>query len=206
MAKSDRVDPDLESAPRADPDALLKRLEEAEARTRRAKLRIFFGFAPGVGKTFAMLEAARRMKTEEVDVVVGLVETHGRAETQALLDGLEILPRRQVVHREVALSEFDLEGALRRKPAVILLDELAHTNAPGSRHARRWQDVLELLDAGIDVHTTLNVQHVESLNDVVEQITTVKVRETVPDALLERADEVELIDLPEDELLARLRE
>jgi two-component system sensor histidine kinase KdpD len=191
---------------RADPDALLKRLEDAEARTRRAKLKIFFGFAPGVGKTFAMLESARRVKAEGVDVVVGCVETHGRAETQALVNGLEILPRRPIEHRGVALAEFDLEGALARKPALLLIDELAHTNAPGCRHTKRWQDVLELLDAGIDVHTTLNVQHVESLNDVVAQITTVRVRETVPDALLERADEVELIDLPEDELLARLRE
>ena len=206
MAKSDRIDPDLESALRADPDALLKRLEEAEQRTHRARLKIFFGFAPGVGKTFAMLEAARRTKVDGVDVVVGLVETHGRAETQALLDGLEVLPRRPIVHRDVVLSDFDLEGALARKPALLLLDELAHTNAPGSRHAKRWQDVLELLDAGIDVHTTLNVQHVESLNDVVAQITTVRVRETVPDALLERADDIELIDLPEEELLARLRE
>jgi two-component system sensor histidine kinase KdpD len=206
MATTDRSDPDLESAPRADPDALLKRLEEAEERIRRAKLKIFFGFAPGVGKTFAMLEAARRAKQAGADVVVGLIETHGRAETQSLLDGLEVLPRRKVAHRGVVLSEFDLEGALARKPALLLLDELAHTNAAGSRHAKRWQDVLELLDAGIDVHTTLNVQHVESLNDVVAQITTVRVRETVPDALLERADEIELIDLPEDELLARLRE
>jgi two-component system sensor histidine kinase KdpD len=206
MAKADRTDPDPEADARADPDALLKRLEEAEARTRRAKLKIFFGFAPGVGKTFAMLEAARRLRAENVDVVVGCVETHGRAETQALVDGLEILPRRPIEHRGVVLPEFDLEGALARKPALLLLDELAHTNAPGCRHAKRWQDVLELLDAGIDVNTTLNVQHVESLNDVVAQITTVRVRETVPDALLERADEIELIDLPEDELLARLRE
>jgi two-component system sensor histidine kinase KdpD len=193
-------------ADRTDPDALLKRLAAAEVKARRAKLKIFFGFAPGVGKTFAMLETARRLKTESVDVVVGCVETHGRAETQSLLDGLEILPRRPIVHRGVVLPEFDLEGALARKPSLLLVDEIAHANAPGSRHAKRWQDVLELLDAGIDVHTTLNVQHVESLNDVVAQITTVRVRETVPDALLERADEVELIDLPEDELLDRLRE
>jgi two-component system sensor histidine kinase KdpD len=191
---------------RADPDALLKRLEEAEAKTRRAKLKIFFGFAPGVGKTYAMLEAARRLKDEAVDVVVGCVETHGRAETEALVSGLEVLPRRRIEHRGVALAEFDLEAALARRPALLLLDELAHTNAPGCRHAKRWQDVLDLLDAGIDVHTTLNVQHVESLNDVIAQITTVRVRETVPDALLERADEVELIDLSEEELLARLRE
>jgi two-component system sensor histidine kinase KdpD len=193
-------------AARADPDALLERLEAAEKKARRAKLKIFFGFAPGVGKTYAMLESAGRLKASGVDVVVGYVETHGRAETEALLEGLEILGRRSIVHRDVALLELDLEGALARKPALLLLDELAHTNAPGSRHAKRWQDVLELLDAGIDVHTTLNVQHVESLNDVVAQITTVRVRETVPDALLERADDIELIDLPEEELLARLRD
>ena len=131
MAKTDRIDPDLESAPRADPDALLKRLEEAEARTQRAKLKIFFGFAPGVGKTYAMLEAARRLSAEGVDVVVGCVETHGRAETQSLVAGLEILPRRAVEHRGVVLPEFDLDAALARKPALLLLDELAHTNAPG---------------------------------------------------------------------------
>jgi two-component system sensor histidine kinase KdpD len=196
----------MSQADRVDPDALLKRLAAAEEKARRSKLKIFFGFAPGVGKTYAMLEAARRRKADGTDLVVGCVETHGRAETEALLEGLETLPRRSIEHRGVTLSEFDLEGALARKPALILVDELAHTNAPGSRHAKRWQDVLELLDAGIDVYTTLNVQHVETLNDVVAQITTVRVRETVPDALLERADEVELIDLPEDELLTRLRE
>lgn len=189
---------------RPDPDTLLKRVT-AEAST-RARLKIFFGFAPGVGKTFAMLESARRLAAQGVSVVVGLVETHGRGETAALLDGLEQLPRKRLEYRGTTIEEFDLERALARKPQVLLLDELAHTNVPGSRHERRWQDVLELLDAGIEVHTTLNVQHLESLNDVVEQITRVQVRETVPDALLERADGIELVDLPPEELLKRLRE
>ena len=196
----------LGQASRADPDALLERVEAAEDKLKRAKLKIFFGFAPGVGKTYAMLEAARRAREAGADVVVGIVETHGRSETHALLSGLEVLPRRPVSHRGIVLHEFDLEAALARKPALLLVDELAHTNAPGGRHAKRWQDVLDLLDAGVDIHTTLNVQHVESLNDVVAQITTVRVGETVPDALLERADDIELIDLPEDELLIRLRE
>lgn len=187
---------------RPDPDALLQRVT-AEAR-RRTPLKVFFGFAPGVGKTFAMLESARRLKAEGVDVVVGLVETHGRAETAALVEGLEVLPRRAVDYRGKSVTEFDLERALQRKPQVLLLDELAHTNVEGSRHARRWQDVHELLDAGIEVHTTLNVQHVESLNDVVAQITHVQVRETVPDSMLERADAIELVDLPPDELLERM--
>ncbi len=185
---------------RPDPDVLLERVKESE----RARLKLFFGFAPGVGKTYAMLESARRLKARGVDVVVGLVETHGRSETAALLEGLEVLPRRTIEYRGRKVTEFDLERALTRKPAVLLLDELAHTNVEGSRHARRWNDVLELLDAGIDVHTTLNVQHVESLNDVVAQITGVQVRETVPDTLLARADAIELIDLPADELLKRL--
>lgn len=187
---------------RPDPDALLQRVTADERR--RTPLKVFFGFAPGVGKTFAMLESARRLKAQGVDVVVGIVETHGRSDTAALLDGLEVLPRRSLDHRGKAVTEFDLERALARRPKVLLLDELAHANVEGSRHARRWQDVLELLDAGIEVHTTLNVQHVESLNDVVAQITRVQVRETVPDALLERADAIELVDLPPDELLKRL--
>ncbi|HEX4824783.1 MAG TPA: sensor histidine kinase KdpD [Candidatus Polarisedimenticolaceae bacterium] len=195
-----------EFATRADPDALLRRVQADEARSGRAKLKIYFGFAPGVGKTFAMLETARSLAAAGADVLVGCVETHGRSETQALLDGLAVLPRRAVEYRGVTLQEFDLEAALERKPAILLLDELAHTNAPGVIHAKRWQDALDLLDAGIEVHTTLNVQHVESLNDVVTRITTVRVRETVPDALLERADQIELIDLPADALLARLRE
>ncbi len=189
---------------RPDPDALLRRVTADERK--RTRLKLFFGFAPGVGKTFAMLESARRLAAQGVDVVVGLVETHGRQETASLLEGLEVLPRKKLEYRGRQLEEFDLERALTRKPRVLLLDELAHTNVEGSRHARRWQDVLELLDAGIEVHTTLNVQHVESLNDVVAQITHVQVRETVPDALLDRADGIELVDLPPEELLKRLAE
>jgi len=186
---------------RPDPDALL-----ASTPAPHARLKIYFGAAPGVGKTYAMLEAAQRLLADGVDVVVGIVETHGRPETRALLDGLPVVPRRVVAHRGLRLEELDLEAALVRRPAVILVDELAHTNSPGSRHVKRWQDVIELLDAGIEVHATLNVQHVESLGDVVQQITGVKVRETVPDRVLERADELELVDLAPEALLERLAE
>src|SRR5215468_9751307 len=191
---------------RPDPEALLARAKLEEARRRQGRLKLFFGAAAGVGKTFAMLEAARELRTAGIDVVVGYVETHGRAETAALLEGLDVLPPRQVAYRGATLQEFDLDAALDRHPAVILVDELAHTNAPGSRHAKRWRDVLELLDTGITVYTALNVQHVESLNDLVAKITGVIVRETVPDSLLERADEIELVDLPPDDLLHRLAE
>jgi two-component system sensor histidine kinase KdpD len=188
---------------RPDPDALLRRLAADEAKA-RGRLKVFFGASPGVGKTYAMLEAARAKRKEGVDAVIGWVETHGRAETAALTEGLERIPPREVEYRGVRLPEFDLDATLARKPALLLLDELAHTNAPGSRHAKRWQDVEELRDAGIDVYTTLNVQHVESLNDLVNQVTGVVVRETVPDGVLDRADEVEFIDLPPEELLKRL--
>jgi two-component system sensor histidine kinase KdpD len=191
---------------RPDPDQLLQRAREEEEQKREGQLKIFFGSAPGVGKTYAMLEAARQKKRESVDIVVGLVETHGRKETEALLDGLEILHRRSVEYRGTILKEFDLDAALRRKPLIILVDELAHTNAPGSRHKKRWQDIYELLGAGISVYTTVNVQHLESLNDVVAQITQISVRETIPDFLLERANEIELIDLPPDDLLQRMKE
>src|SRR2546425_400643 len=194
------------SEARPDPDALLARAKEEEARQRRGKLKVFFGAAAGVGKTYAMLEAAREQRHDGVDVVVGYVETHGRSETEALLKDLEILPAGVVEYRGAALREFDLDGALARRPTLILVDELAHSNAPGSRHAKRWQDVRELLDAGLNVYTTVNVQHVESLNDVVAKITGVVVRETVPDSVLEQADEVELIDLPPDDLLQRFKE
>jgi len=191
---------------RPDPDALLKRVQAEEARQLQGKLKIFFGANPGVGKTYAMLEAAHEQRRDGVDVIVGVVETHGRAETEALLSGLEVVPRRAVDYRGTVLQEFDLDAALARRPTIILMDELAHTNAPGMRHAKRWQDVQELLKAGITVYTTVNVQHLESLNDVVAQITGVRVRETVPDSVLERADDVELIDLPPDDLLQRLRD
>jgi two-component system, OmpR family, sensor histidine kinase KdpD len=191
---------------RPDPDQLLERVRADEARQARGKLKIFFGAAAGVGKTYAMLEAARAQKAAGVDVAIGWIETHGRAETEALLPGLEQLPPRGVEYRDTTLREFDLDAALARRPALILVDELAHTNAPGSRHAKRWQDVTELLDAGIDVYTTLNVQHLESLNDVVARVTEVPTRETVPDSILEEAAEVELVDLPPDDLIQRLKE
>jgi len=192
---------------RPDPDALVRRAHEEEGREKRARLRVFFGFAPGVGKTYRMLQVARERALEQkLDVVAGIVETHGRAETEALIEGLAVLPRRKVDYRGRSLEELDLDAALARRPKILLLDELAHTNVPGSRHAKRWQDAIELLDAGIDVYTTVNVQHVESLNDVVAQITGVQVRETIPDSILDRADEIELVDIAPEELLARLRE
>ncbi len=172
----------------------------------RRRLKIFLGAAPGVGKTWAMLSAARELKKQGVDVVVGLVETHGRAETAALLEGLEVLPRRHVEYRGRDFEEFDLDAALARKPAVLLVDELAHTNLPGGRHERRWQDIAELLDAGIEVYTALNVQHLESLNDQVRRITGIAVRERVPDAFLDRARDIVLIDLPPRELIQRLKQ
>ncbi len=191
---------------RPNPEELLDRMRREAERSREGQLKIFFGAAPGVGKTYAMLEAARQKQAEGVDIVVGLVETHGRRETEALLEGLDVMPRGNAEYRGVTLKEFDLDNALRRKPAIILVDELAHTNAPGLRHKKRWQDIYELLGAGISVYTTMNVQHLESLNDVVSQITGINVRETVPDFLLDRADEIELIDLPPDDLIQRLRE
>ena len=181
---------------RPDPDALLKRLAEDEARAARGRLKIFFGASPGVGKTYAMLAEARRLREQGVDIVVGVVETHGRQETARLTADLEVLPRKRVEYRGHALEEFDLDGALKRKPAILLVDELAHTNAPGSRHPKRCQDVDELLASGIDVYSTVNVQHIESLNDVVGGITGVKVRETLPDRIFDQADEVVLVDLP----------
>lgn len=191
---------------RPDPDALLAQLAADAAAARRGRLKIFFGAAPGVGKTYAMLSAARDARANGVDVVVGLAETHGRVETEALLAGLEVLPRRHVEYRGHSLAEFDLDAALTRRPALLLVDELAHSNAPGSRHPKRWQDVEELLGAGIDVWTTLNVQHLESLNDVVGGITGVRVWETVADRVFDAADEVALVDLPPDDLLTRLKE
>jgi two-component system, OmpR family, sensor histidine kinase KdpD len=191
---------------RPDPDRLLARLERDAAREARGRLKVFLGAIAGVGKTYAMLEQARVRRRQGLDVVGGWVETHGRSETDALLEGLEILPPREQAYRGTVLREFDLDGALARKPHLLLLDELAHTNAPGSRHAKRWQDAEELLAAGIDVYTTLNIQHLESLNDVVTQTTGVVVRETVPDRLLDLADEVELVDLTPGDLLQRLEE
>lgn len=191
---------------RPDPDALLAQMREQERRAARGRLRIYFGASAGVGKTYAMLEEAHKLQLEGKAPLVGIIETHGRVETARLLEGLEVLPRRQVEHRGRRLEEFDLDAALARAPGVILVDELAHSNAPGSRHPKRWQDVEELLDAGIDVLTTVNVQHLESLNDVVGGIAGIRVSETVPDGVFDAADEVVMVDLPADALLARLKE
>ncbi|BAF87566.1 osmosensitive K+ channel signal transduction histidine kinase [Azorhizobium caulinodans ORS 571] len=191
-----------EDKPRASPDALLAMVE----REGKGKLRVFLGAAPGVGKTYAMLQAARAAKADGLDVVVGIVETHGRRETEAMLEGLPVLPRRPIHYRGRLVPEFDIEGALARRPKLLLVDEYAHSNVPGSRHPKRWQDVEDLLDAGIDVWTTLNIQHLESLNEVVQRITGVRVRETVPDTAIQEADEVVMVDLPPDELLKRLAE
>ncbi|MGY2171325.1 DUF4118 domain-containing protein [Pseudomonas gingeri] len=191
---------------RPDPDALLEKLQQDEQAARRGRLRIYFGSNAGVGKTCAMLQAARREQAQGREVVAGIVETHGRSDTAALLEGLEQLPRHTLQHRGGTLPEFDLDAALARCPAVLLVDELAHSNVPGSRHPKRWQDVEELLRAGIDVWSTLNVQHLESLNDLVSGIIGTRVRETVPDHLFDGADEVLLVDLPPDELLQRLKD
>ncbi|MDX2234839.1 MAG: sensor histidine kinase KdpD [Hyphomonadaceae bacterium] len=191
-----------EDTQRPSPESLLERAQ-ADA---RGKLKIYLGAAPGVGKTYEMLSDARKKIDEGVDIVAGVVETHGRAETLAMCAGLTVLPKRAMTHQGKTLHEMDLDALLQRRPAVALVDELAHANVDGSRHPKRWMDVEELLAAGIDVWTTLNIQHVESLNDIVARITRVRVRETVPDALIERADEIELIDLTPDELIARLRE
>ncbi len=194
----------LESRP--NPDELLARVNAENQQNQRGRLKVFLGYAAGVGKTYAMLEAAHQRKEQGVDVVVGYVETHKRAETEALLEGLEIVPRRQVSYRGIDLPEMDIDAVLARRPQLALVDELAHTNAPGSRHAKRYQDVEELLEAGIDVYTTLNIQHIESLNDVVAQITGMVVRETIPDRVIDEINDLELVDLPPEELLTRLKE
>lgn len=195
-------DPRLSSDLRPSPDALL----HAARRESRGRLKIFLGAAPGVGKTYEMLGEAAAKRREGMDVVIGVVETHGRQETQALVQGLEIVPRRVLDYKGHRLEEMDLDAILKRRPALVLVDELAHTNAEGSRHPKRYMDVEELLAAGIDVFTTMNVQHVESLNDVVAQITRIRVRETVPDAILERADDIEIIDITPQDLIQRLNE
>jgi two-component system sensor histidine kinase KdpD len=191
---------------RPDPDQLLSRIKEEESRAARGKLKIFFGASAGVGKTYAMLSAAHQFATQDQDVVIGVVETHGRKETEALVAGLECLPQREVPYRGKVLKEFDVDAALARAPTLILIDELAHSNVPGSRHPKRWQDVDELLSAGIDVYSTMNVQHLETLNDIVGGITGIRVWETVPDHVFDAANEVVLVDLPPDELLQRLKE
>ena len=189
---------------RPSPDELLARIQSDEAKSRRGRLKIFLGYAAGVGKTYAMLEAAQRQKSS-TDLVVAYVETHGRAETEALLNGLEVIPRRQIEYRGLTIPEMDLDAVIARRPKLALVDELAHTNAPGSRHPKRYQDIEEILQAGIDVYTTLNIQHLESLRDSVAQITSVWVRETVPDSVIDEASEIELVDLPPDDLLQRLQ-
>jgi two-component system sensor histidine kinase KdpD len=191
---------------RPDPDALLAQLKREEAKSTRGKLKIFFGMSPGVGKTYAMQLAAREKQAEGCEVVVGIVETHGRKETEALLEGMPIMPRLQIEYRGTTLTEMDLDAILTWHPGLAVVDELAHTNAPGSRHPKRYQDVLELLDAGIDVYTTLNVQHVGSRSDTVRQITGAPVSETVPDSVLDLADEIVLVDLTPDQLRTRLAE
>src|ERR1700742_1468942 len=193
-----------DSEQRPSPEALLEtvRRENSEA----GRLKIFVGAAPGVGKTYEMLQSAHARQKAGVDVVVGLVETHGRAETEALLQGLEVIPRKRLVYKDQSIEELDLDALLARRPQLALVDELAHSNAPGSRHPKRYLDVEELLSRGIDVYTAVNIQHIESLNDVVAQITHVRGRDTVPDSVFDRADAIELIDLTPDDLIARLRE
>src|SRR4051812_9019337 len=193
-----------DSEQRPSPEALLDAARREESRA--GKLKIFVGAAPGVGKTYEMLQSAQARVKAGADVVVGVVETHGRVETEALLAGLEVLPRKRLTYKEQAIEEMDLDALIERRPQIALVDELAHTNAPGSRHPKRYLDVEELLSQGIDVYTAVNIQHIESLNDVVAQITHVRVRETVPDKVFDRADAIELIDLTPDDLIQRLKE
>jgi len=190
---------------RPDPDALLRRIEREDATRDRGRLRIYLGAAPGVGKTFAMLNEGKRRHERGTDVVVGIAETYGRPLTEQALGGLEVIPRKQIPYRGVVLEEMDTDAVIARHPQVALVDELAHTNAPGSKHEKRWQDVREILEAGITVISTLNVQHLESLNDVVEGITGVHVRETVPDAVVDEADEIEVVDISAQALRSRMR-
>src|SRR6202789_3750956 len=200
MVQQPRRDPEQ----RPSPEALLEaaRRENSEA----GRLKIFVGAAPGVGKTYEMLQSAHARQKAGIDVVVGVVETHGRTETEALLHGLEVIPRKRVVYKDQVIEEMDLDALIARRPRLALVDELAHTNAPGSRHPKRYLDVEELLSRGIDVYTAVNIQHIESLNDVVAQITHVRVRETVPDSVFDRADDVELVDLTPEDLLQRMKE
>lgn len=191
---------------RLDPEILVKRAQEEASREKRGKLKIYLGASPGVGKTYTMLQDALAKRAQGLDVVVGIVESHGRQEIMALLKGLETLPQQQINYHGTQLNEFDLDAALKRNPALILVDEMAHTNPESLRHPKRYQDIKEILYHGIDVYTTLNVQHVESLNDVVARITQIRIKETVPDSMLELADTIELVDLPPEDLLKRLQE
>ncbi len=194
------------SKKRHSPEDFLKLAKEEESHQLRGKLKIFLGASPGVGKTYTMIEEAHMQRAQGLDVIIGIIESHGRHEIETLLSNLEILPRQKIEYRGHQLTEFDLDAALKRNPGIILIDEMAHTNAPGLRHAKRWQDIKELLDRGINVYTTLNVQHIESLNDNVSQILHTHIKETVPDFMLELADSIELIDLPPEDLLKRLQE
>lgn len=191
---------------RPTPEQMLKKAAAEEHKEARGKLKIFLGAAPGVGKTYAMLEEALEKRSQGLDVVVGIAESHGRKEIKSFLEKFEVLPRQKVEYHGKELSEFDLDAAIKRNPALILVDELAHTNVPGLRHTKRWRDIVEILDRGIDVYTTLNVQHIESLNNVVSQIIGIQIKETIPDSLLELADTIEIIDLPPEDLLKRLHE
>jgi two-component system sensor histidine kinase KdpD len=191
---------------RPDPDELLKLITAEEERENRGKLTIYFGYAPGIGKTYSMLTDAQALRKEGKDVVIGWLQTHGRKETESLAEGMASVPTRSIHYSGIALTEMDLEAILARKPEIVLVDELAHTNAPGMKHQKRYQDVEEILDAGINVYTTFNVQHLESLSDVVAKISGVAVRESIPDPVFLSSDEVKLIDLPVDELLKRLKE
>src|SRR6202140_5329140 len=189
---------------RPSPEALLEAARREDSRAGR--LKIFVGAAPGVGKTYEMLQSAHAKLKAGADVVVGVVETHGRAETEALLHGLEVLPRKRIEYKDQRIEEMDLDGLIARHPQIALVDELAHTNAPGSRHPKRYLDVEELLSRGIDVYTAVNIQHIESLNDVGAQITHIRVRETLPDSIFDRADAIELVDLTPDDLIQRLKD
>jgi len=190
---------------RPDPDVLLERIQRDEERAERGELRIYLGAAPGVGKTYAMLQEGKRRKERGTDVVVGFAETYGRPLTLEALEGLEVIPRTKVAYRGVELEEMDTDAVIARRPMVALVDELAHTNAPGSKHQKRWQDVYEILEAGITVISTLNIQHLESLNDVVAGITGISVRETVPDSVVDNADEIEVVDISPQALRSRMR-
>src|ERR1700740_879587 len=196
----------MSDSDRPDPDELLAQMKRDETAAARGKLKIFFGMSPGVGKTYAMLQAAQQKLQQGIEVVIGIVETHGRKETEALTEGMPIMPRAQFEYRGTKLEEMDLDAILTWHPAVAIVDELAHTNAPCSGHPKRYQDVLELLDAGIDVYTTLNVQHVASRSDTVRQISGITVSETVPDPVIDLADEIVLVDLTPEQLRARLAE
>lgn len=188
------------------PDIILKQIEDDEIRKNKGRLKIFFGYAAGIGKTYAMLSSAHIIKEQGIDVVVGYVEPHARPETMALLQGLEVIDFKVVRENNVEVKEFDIDAALERKPQVILIDELAHTNATGSRHEKRYEDINELLNAGIDVYTTVNVQHIESLNDIIAGITGVTVRERIPDFVFDKATQIEMVDIEPEELIERLKQ